>query len=131
MFHVKHLKGKRGAGMQIITARPHRLLGVVIGRIGEHVRAGRRCMLLVPSQYTLQAEIEVMEQLQLQGTFMIDVLSPGRLQGRVFERAGAPRQTVFDERGKCMILSGIIAEEKESLTVYRAAAEQGAQGLAA
>lgn len=116
--------------MKLITARPHRLLREIINRIGSDVEQGNRCMLLVPSQYTLQAEIEVMDQLKLEGTFLIDVLSPGRLQGRVFERAGQPDRTIFDERGKCMILTEIIGEEKENLTIYRASAESGAQGLA-
>ncbi len=116
--------------MKIITARPHRLLDVCIARIGEAVQAGKRCMFLVPSQYTLQAEIEVMTRLNLEGTFMIDVLSPGRLQSRVFERAGQPQRTIFDERGKCMVLTEIIEEEKDNLEVYRSAAAGGALGLA-
>jgi len=129
MFHVKHpVKG--GRDMKIITARPHRLLNVCVARIGEAVQAGRRCMFLVPSQYTLQAEIEIMTRLKIEGTFAIDVLSPGRLQSRVFEMAGQPQSTIFDERGKCMVLTGIIEEEKDNLTVYRSAAAGGALGLA-
>ncbi|MGN0776381.1 MAG: PD-(D/E)XK nuclease family protein [Candidatus Ventricola sp.] len=116
--------------MKIITARPHRLLAECIARIGALAEQGERCMLLVPSQFTLQAEIEVMTRLNLEGTFLIDVLSPGRLQGRVFERAGQPNRVIFDERGKCMVLSEIIEQEKENLTVYRSAAENGALGLA-
>ena len=116
--------------MKIITARPHRLLGETVERIGALAGQGKRCMLLVPSQYTLQAEIEVMTRLNLDGTFLIDVLSPGRLQSRVFERAGRPDRVIFDERGKCMVLSEIIEQEKENLTVYRSAAENGALGLA-
>ena len=72
-------------------------------------------MFLVPAQYTLQAEIEIMTRLNLEGTFLIDVLSPGRLQGRVFERAGQPDRVIFDERGKCMVLSGIIEQERERI----------------
>ena len=116
--------------MNIITARPHRLLDVCISRIGALAGEGRRCMLLVPSQFTLQAEIEVMTHLALDGTFLIDVLSPGRLQSRVFERAGQPERVIFDERGKCMVLTDIIEQEKENLSVYRSAAENGALGLA-
>ena len=116
--------------MKIITARPHRLLGETVARIGALAGQGKRCMLLVPSQYTLQAEIEVMTRLNLDGTFLIDVLSPGRLQSRVFERAGQPDRVIFDERGKCMVLSEIIEQEKENLTVYRSAAENSALGLA-
>ena len=116
--------------MKIITARPHRLLDECVRRIGQKAGAGERCMFIVPSQYTLQAEIEIMTRLNLSGSFLIDVLSPGRLQGRVFERAGAPDRVIFDERGKCMVLSGIIEQEKENLTVYRAAAQRVSTGLA-
>ena len=116
--------------MKIITARPHRLLDICIDRIRQSVAEGKRSMFLVPSQYTLQAEIEIMTRLELEGTFMIDVLSPARLQSRIFERAGQPDRVIFDERGKCMVLTEIIEEEKENLTVYRTAATNGALGLA-
>lgn len=115
--------------MKIVTARPHRLLDVIVGRIGEAAARGEDCMLLVPSQYTMQAELEIMERLHLPGTFQIDVLSPVRLQSRVFERAGELRREVFDERGKCMVLSKIIEEEKQELTIYRGAAENASQGF--
>lgn len=117
--------------MKIITARPHRLLDAVVQRIGELEAQEENVMLLVPAQYTLQAEIEIMTRLHRVGSFLIDVLSPGRLQSRVFERAGEPERVAFDERGKRMVLSEIIEQEKESLTVYRAAAESGAQGFVA
>ena len=117
--------------MRLMTGRPHRLLGEVIRRIGELAAAGESCMLIVPSQYTLQAEIEVMTRLDLTGTFLIDVLSPGRLQSRVFERAGQPKEVVIDERGKCMVLTEVVEQEKENLTIYRASAVGGAEGLVA
>ena len=81
--------------MRIITARPHRLLDVCIRRIGELAKQGEKCMFIVPSQYTLQAEIEIMTRLELEGSFLIDVLSPSRLKGRVFERAGQPDRVTF------------------------------------
>ena len=68
--------------MKIITARPHRLLGECVRRIGALERAGKSCMFVVPAQYTLQAELEIMGRLGLKGSFLIDVLSPGRLQAR-------------------------------------------------
>ena len=90
---------------------------------------GQSCMFLVPAQYTLQAEIEIMDRLGISGSFLIDVLSPKRLQSRVFELAGLPERTIFDERGKCMVLSALIEEDKEQLTVYRGAAENAANGF--
>ena len=115
--------------MRLLTGRPHRLLGPVIDEIGALSGRGERCMLLVPSQYTLQAELEVMNRLDVPGSFLIDVLSPTRLQSRVFERAGQPDRVILDERGKGMVLTEVIEAEKENLTVYRAAAESGASGF--
>lgn len=117
--------------MKIITARPHKLLGECVRRIGALERAGKSCMFVVPAQYTLQAELEIMGRLGLKGSFLIDVLSPGRIQARVFERAGAPERVAFDERGKRMVLSEIIAQEKENLSFYSSAAESGAGGFTA
>lgn len=88
-------------------------------------------MFLVPSQYTLQAELEIMERLHVSGSFLIDVLSPKRLQSRVFELTGMPKQTLFDERGKCMVLSSIIEAQKDELSVYRGAAQNGSSGFTA
>ena len=115
--------------MRIISARPHRLLDRVVGEIGHLAQRGESCMLIVPAQYTLQAEVEVMTRLNIDGSFLIDVLSPGRLQSRVFERAGWPERVIFDERGKRMVLSELARREKDALTVYRGAAENGAPGF--
>ena len=151
MFHVKHfgaaicgrrgiggdvsretiLGRKEGRGMKILTARPHRLLAACVDRLGEATARGEGCMFLVPSQYTLQAELEIMERLHVSGSFLIDVLSPKRLQSRVFELAGMPKQTLFDERGKCMVLSSIIEAQKDELSVYRGAAQNGSSGFTA
>ena len=117
--------------MEIITARPHRLLPAVTARIASLHSAGERCMVLVPAQATLQTELEIMHRLGIDGSFTIDVLSPARLQGRVFERAGMPQRTIFDERGKSMVMLEILSQEKERLTVYRGAAESGAPGFVA
>ena len=117
--------------MEIITARPHRLLPAVTARIASLHSAGERCMVLVPAQATLQTELEIMHRLGIDGSFTIDVLSPARLQGRVFERAGMPQRTIFDERGKSMVMLEILSQEKERLTVYCGAAESGAPGFVA
>ena len=117
--------------MKILTARPHRLLSECVRRLGEKMEQGQSCMFLVPAQYTLQAEVEIMERLGITGSFLIDVLSPKRLQSRVFELAGLPEKTIFDERGKCMVLSALIEAEKDELTVYRGAAENASPGFVA
>ena len=98
--------------MEILTARPRRLDAELIRRVGLHIRENERCMVLVPSQETLRTELLLMEGLSLPGSFLIDVLSPGRLRERIFERAGRPARTPFDETGKRMVLCAALEAEQ-------------------
>lgn len=109
---------------RVLTGRMHRLLPEVVAHIGEAYRAGARCILVVPEQYTLQAETEIVERLHLPGYFDIDVLSPTRLQSRVFERAGQPARVRIDERGKCMVLCAALENLQEEMRFYRGAGRQ-------
>ena len=73
--------------VRILTARPHRLFASIAKEIGVRERRGERALLLVPEQFTLAAERELMDRLHLQGMFLIDVLSPSRLYDRVLASA--------------------------------------------
>lgn len=107
----------------LLTGRVHRVLAPLIERIGQARAQGKRCVMIVPEQYTLQAEVELISRLSLTGFFEIEVLSPTRLRTRVFERAGAPDRVMIDERGKQMVLSDVIYREREHLSYYKGAAE--------
>ena len=71
----------------------------------EALASGRESLLvLVPEQYTLEAERELMDALNLPGSFRLQVLSPGRLCRLAFEQAGYPQPVRIDERGRVMLL---------------------------
>ena len=116
--------------MEILTARPHRLESELIRRVGLRLEASERCMILVPSQETLRTELLLMEGLSLSGSFLIDVLSPGRLRERIFERAGSPSRIPFDERGKRMVICAAMEAEQENLGVYGRIGEEGREAFA-
>ena len=104
--------------MEILTARPRRLDAELIRRVGLHIRENERCMVLVPSQETLRTELLLMEGLSLPGSFLIDVLSPGRLPERIFERAGRPARA--DSAMACHVLEvidGIIESDRRGAFV--------------
>ena len=71
----------------ILTARAHRLFPAVVEALGERVRRGETSLMLVPEQFTLAAERELMTRLHLTGMFLIDVMSPSRFSEHVL--AGA------------------------------------------
>lgn len=107
----------------MLTGRVHRLLYPLVDQLGEAYRGGKRCILIVPEQFTLEAELTLVERLKLPGFFDIEVLSPTRLRTRIFERADAPERVLIDERGKQMVLGELLFGMKENLSFYRAAAE--------
>ena len=47
-------------------------------------------IVLVPEQYTLESEREIVTALSLEGSFRLQVMSPARLYSRVFSEAGKP-----------------------------------------
>ena len=74
--------------VRILGARAGQALPFLISEVGACRKAGLRVLLLVPEQYTLQAERELVDGLKLPGLMDIDVLSPRRLMRRVRERGG-------------------------------------------
>lgn len=75
-------------------------------------------ILLVPEQYTLEAEKELMEVLDLRGFFQLEVLGFNRLMDDLVNTSLEPDKTVITETGKGMILKRILREEKESLLAF-------------
>lgn len=92
-------------------------------RLFEEIRksrdAGLRVLLLVPEQYTLQAERELIEHLHLPGLLDLDVLSPRRLGRRIRESAGHSSKAALDESGRRMALAQALSLREEELRYYR------------
>ncbi len=106
----------------ILGGRMHRLLPHIITEIGKLYQSSESCLLLVPEQYTLQAEVELTRRLNLPGFFNIQVLSPSRLTQRIFDAAGTDLRVPLDSRGKRMALSRAVTQVQKELVYYRRAA---------
>jgi ATP-dependent helicase/DNAse subunit B len=108
--------------MKIYTGRAHLLEGAMI----EAVRASMRNdvdahIVVVPKQLTLQTERALLTALHLKGSFQLQVCSPERLCGRIFESAGAPDGVRIDERGRVMLVRAAIRACGDRLRLYRGA----------
>ena len=108
--------------MKIYTARAHRLESAMI----EVMRASMRNVVdahivVVPKQLTLQTERTLLRELKLEGSFQLQVLSPERLCGRIFEAAGMPDGARIDERGRVMLVRSAIRQCGDGLRLYRGA----------
>ena len=84
----------------------------------------KNLILLVPEQFTLQAERDLIYKMDLPGIMDVDVLSFTRLAHKVFNEVGGLTRIHLNEQGKNMILRKIIDESEKDLTVYKKAARQ-------
>ncbi|MBR1586260.1 MAG: PD-(D/E)XK nuclease family protein [Clostridia bacterium] len=83
-----------------------------------------RMLVIVPEQYTLQTERELMDGLNLPGFFDIEVLSASRLTERVFAQAGSDGRVRIDARGKQLALARALLQCRKQLKYYESAAEK-------
>lgn len=81
-------------------------------------------ILVVPEQFTLQAERDIIDYLGVSGTLQLEVLSISRLASRVFNQAGGRTRTLINELGRGMVLRKVIDENLNHLGVYRTIAHQ-------
>lgn len=106
---------------QIIGAYEDTLWEHLLGCIRENRKDGKRVIVIVPGHFTLDTERRLLTDLALPGFFDIEVLSPARLNNRVFSLAGSSSLTRIDRCGRQMALSRVLAAEKENLVYYKSA----------
>lgn len=80
---------------------------------------GGRALLIVPDQFTLEAERGLFAHLGTEALIDIEVLSMSRLGYRLLEELGGSKRTFIDKYGRHMILSSVAKRERESLQVFK------------
>ena len=76
-------------------------------------------IVLVPEQFTMQTQKDLVSMHPNHGIMNIDVLSFGRLAYRVFEETGGGSLPVLDDEGKNLILRKIAGDYEAELSVLR------------
>ena len=74
---------------------------------------------MVPEQFTMQAQKEIITIHPNHGMMNIDVLSFRRLAYRVFEELAVKNLTILDDMGKSMVLRKVAAAKKPELGLYQ------------
>ena len=105
--------------VRIIGGRAGKLLPHILPQIDTARKAGTRVILLVPEQYTLQAEREIITGLNLPGLLDIEVLSPRRLTRRIREYGGHAALAPLDASGRSMAIAQALTATQEELSYYK------------
>lgn len=106
-----------GRSQLLEAAMLEALRGAMDGDVQAHI-------VVVPKQLTLQTERMLLSALNLRGSFQLQVLSPERLCGRIFESAGQPAGVRVDERGRVMLVRAAVREVDARLRLYRGAEDR-------
>ena len=90
------------------------------------LRRGERALYLVPEQDTVEAELFLSRELNLDVLWNLEVLSPTRLAQRIRGEAGGSARVLLTDAGRAMALKGALLSLRGSLRYF----SQGSQGAA-
>ncbi|MBQ7840053.1 MAG: helicase-exonuclease AddAB subunit AddB [Lachnospiraceae bacterium] len=76
--------------------------------------------IIVPDQFTMQTQMDLVTMHEKKGIMNIDVLSFGRLTHRIFEELGSGDRPMLDDTGKSLIIRRVAAGLKEQMPLIGA-----------
>lgn len=91
----------------------------------EHViqasikRPDRMYFIIVPEQFTMQAQKDIVTLHPNHGTMNIDVVSFQRLAYRIFEELAVENLQILDDMGKSMVLRKVAANHRRNLILFQ------------
>jgi ATP-dependent helicase/nuclease subunit B len=85
--------------------------------IFDHIN--KKTLLLVPDQFTLEAEQRAFSVLGVKGLMDLEIISPSRLGFRILSKVGGNKVVHVDKYGRHMLLTKILANEKENLEAFK------------
>ena len=77
----------------------------------------RNFFILVPDQFTMQTQMDMVSMHPRNGIMNIDVLSFSRLSYRILEETGGNKEAVLDDTGKSLVLRKVVGKMEEQLPV--------------
>lgn len=95
------------------SGKSHRIYEEIMQRAAEE--PGSNFLIIVPDQFTMQTQKDLVMRSDRDGILNIDVLSFGRLSHRILEEVGTKEMPVLDDTGKSLVLQKVAADLKEQL----------------
>ena len=87
--------------------------------LGGRDTTGSNYVIIVPDQYSMQTQKEIVSESPQKGILNIDVLSFGRLTHKIFEETGVSQRAVLDDMGKTLLLRRVAGQCEPELKILR------------
>lgn len=113
---IRYILGRAGTG------KTNRILDEIEYRLKEN--SNNKLFLLVPEQFTLQTEADLIFKKELEGIMRVEVLSFQRLGYKVLNEVGGIKRTAINELGKIMVLKKLFEENSKNLSVFNKASKK-------
>ena len=81
------------------------------------INPNKNYLFIVPDQFTMQTQIDLVNASECKGIMNVDVLSFGRLAHRVFEELGKDNGIILDDTGKSLIIRRLAGSLKDRMPV--------------
>lgn len=99
------------------SGKSHRLYEYIIEEAQKN--PPRNYLIVVPDQFTMQTQLDMVRKSPNKGIMNIDVLSFGRLSHRIFAEVGGNDKPVLDDTGKSLVLRSVAAGLEDELSVMK------------
>ncbi|MTI49299.1 MAG: helicase-exonuclease AddAB subunit AddB [Firmicutes bacterium] len=96
----------------------------IFQEIKENLNKNKKLFLIVPEQFTLQTEFDLITKMNLTGIMEVEVLSFERLAYKVLTEVGGIKKTAINDLGKVMILRRLFDDHSKDLSIYKNASKQ-------
>ena len=103
----------------IISKSPSANSKYVYKKIEEDIKKGKKSFLIVPEQYTLQSDVNLMENINYTTVMDVKVLSFSSLSRFILDRIGGLGEESLSKSGKIMILTNILRDLNDDLTLFK------------
>lgn len=103
----------------IISKSPNANSMYIYKKIEENLDNNERAFLIVPEQYTLQSDINLMDNISYKTVMDAKVLSFSSLSRFIIDRTGGLADNILSKSGKIILLSNILRDINDDLTIFK------------
>ena len=75
-------------------------------------------LIIVPEQFTLQTQKDIVNMHPKHGVMNVDILSFLRFAYRIFNETGASNYPILEDTGKSMVIRKVVADKKKDLLFW-------------